>query len=148
MIIDLQKEFDEDKELLDLLNNNTNSKKNERRKYVSIKESDIIPEVDEKTKTLSKLSKSKTSNFQEDEDEKPKTNIICQIDNKELYNKVAKLLISITDKELLKSRKITSLFSIRENALAAICFFCAILIFFLSSIGLISIWCLQGIAPP
>lgn len=28
--------------------------------------------------------------------------------NKELYNKVAKLLISITDKELLKSRKITS----------------------------------------
>ena len=86
MIIDLQKEFDEDKELLDLLNNNTNSKKNERRKYVSIKESDIIPEVDEKTKTLSKLSKSKTSNFQEDEDEKPKTNIICQIDNKELHN--------------------------------------------------------------
>ena len=67
MIIDLQKEFDEDKELLDLLNNNTNSKKNERRKYVSIKESDIIPEVDEKTKTLSKLSKSKTSYFQEDE---------------------------------------------------------------------------------
>ena len=51
MIIDLQKEFDEDKELLDLLNNNTNSKKNERRKYVSIKESDIIPEVDEKTKS-------------------------------------------------------------------------------------------------
>lgn len=65
-----------------------------------------------------------------------------------IFKELAAISFAISIFVVVISRKITSLFSIRENALAAICFFCAILIFFLSSIGLISIWCLQGIAPP
>ena len=82
IVIDLQKEFDEDKELLDLLNNTQKQGKSVNKKYTNIKDCDIIPEVEEnKLRTSSKLSKSKTSTFQEDEDLKNSNNYYKQFES-------------------------------------------------------------------
>lgn len=99
IVIDLQKEFDEDKELLDLLNSTQKQGKNGNKNYTHIKDCDIIPEVEEnKLRTSSKLSKSKTSTFQEDEDLKNINNYYKQFEanyssnskEKKNFNKIQK----------------------------------------------------------